>query len=155
MAKEHFDEEAVEPGSEEFWKMFQDHMGYSDEEVARFRADPKRSKLPMIMGSPKMRNSTLIFEVVESHACAEGMEVGDKLYFTGVARLDPSRSSPWCAHALSCAHMHANCCQSLIVNGIDPNEMYWDHFSCCDCGTEYSWGNVKMRAYVIDETPQQ
>jgi hypothetical protein len=154
MAKEHFDLSEVNAASDAFWKGFQEHMGYTDEEIANFRSDPKRARLPEIMTSPKMRNSTMIVEVVESLGCAEGMQPGDKLYFTGLARLDPSRSSPWCAHALIPAVLHANECQTLVVNGIDPNEMYWPYQGCEDCGSKHSWGRLVMKTYVIEENPE-
>jgi hypothetical protein len=151
MAKEHFDLRAVE-SDDEFWKQFQEHMGYSDEDIAIFRSDPHRSRLPRIMTSSEMRNATMVVEVTDSYGCAEGMQPGDKLYFTGLARLDPTRSSPWCAHALVPALLHANECQTLIVNGIDPNAMYWPTQSCEDCGVKSGgWGRVSMKTYVIEE----
>jgi uncharacterized repeat protein (TIGR04076 family) len=153
MAKEHFNFDATkaEASMDDFWKNLQIHWGVSDEELEMAKADPKRSKFAPMMDSPKMRHSTMIIEVVESYGCSEGMEVGDKLYFTGVAKLDPTRSSPWCAHALDSCSRHAHVSQDLILHGVDPNDRYWDHFSCGDCGCKFSWGNIKMKAYVIEE----
>jgi uncharacterized repeat protein (TIGR04076 family) len=148
MSMGHF--QAGPPG--EFWKGFQQHMGFSDEELANFRNDPKKAKAAEFIASPKLRNSTLIFEVVESHGCGEGMKVGDKLYFTGCANLDPKRSSNWCAYALSYATTFALVCHSMMIQGLDPNEMFTQYFSCFDCGTRYGWGLVVMKAYVIDES---
>lgn len=136
---------------EEFWKGIQQHMGYTDEEMEHHRKDPKWMKVLPLMASPKMRNSTMVFEVVKSYGCAEGMKVGDKLYFTGCALLDPKRSSPWCAYALSYATVFANLCHNMILQGIGPNEMYADHFSCMDCGTEHGLGQVIVKVYVLQE----
>ena len=144
---EHFEEGPPE----EFWKGFQQHMGYTDEEMEHFRNNPKKVNMVPVMASPKVRNSTLVFEVVKSHGCAEGMKVGDKLYFTGCGLLDLKRSSPWCAGALSHIAVFAYLCRSMILHGIDPNEMYPDHFSCLDCGSEYGWGHVITKAYVLEE----
>ena len=79
------------------------------------------------------------------------MKVGDRLYFQGCGLLDPKRSSPWCAHAFHGVSGWSNICHNLILHGIDPNDMYGDHFSCLDCGTKYGWGLVIMKAYVIKE----
>lgn len=137
---------------EEFWKGFQQHMGYSDAEIEHFRKDPKKARTAPVMPSPKVRNSTLVFEVVEAHGCAEGMKVGDKLYFTGLACMDPKRSSPWCAYALSYATTMAYNAHNMVLQDLDPNEMYSSYFSCFDCGPKYGWGQITMKAYVIDES---
>lgn len=137
---------------EEFWKGLQQHLGYSDEEMERFKKDPKKTRTAPLMASPEIRNSTLVFEVVKSHGCAEGMKVGDKLYFNGIALMDPKRSSPWCAYALSHITSFANLCHNMLLQGIDPNEMYTSYSSCLDCGSEYGWGQVVMKAYVVDES---
>ena len=146
-------EDVREPGDEEFWNSFQKRMNYTDEQLASFRADPQKAKVPQVMGSPRIRRSTLVLEVVESHGCAEGMEAGDKLYFTGLSKLDPQRSSPWCAYALPTVHMYVGVCQNLLGHGLDPNDMYWPYFGCIDCGFGLGWGQVKMKAYVIEDTP--
>ena len=136
---------------EGFWKGLQQHMGYTDEELETFKKCPKRGKWAPHMASPEIQNSTLVIEVVESHGCGNGMKVGDGLYFQGCGLLDPKRSSPWCAHAFHGVSVFSNICHNLILHGIDPNDMYADHFSCLDCGTKYGWGLVIMKAYVIKE----
>ena len=141
-----------ESGSPEvFWKELQQHMDYTDEELAHFMKDPKRGKWAPYMGSPEIRNSTLIIEVVESHGCANGMKPGDRLYFLGCGLLDTKRSSFWCASAINVVNVFSNVCHNLLLHGIDPNDMYSDHFSCVDCGTKYGWGQVIMKAFVIKE----
>ncbi len=136
---------------EEFWKGFQQHMGYTDEEMKRFKKDAKKVKTAPKMASPRMRNSTMVIEVVEAHGCAEGMKVGDKLYFTGIANLDPARSSRWCAYALSHITNFANLYHNMILQGLDPNEACSQYSACMDCGTDRGWGGITMKAYVIDE----
>jgi hypothetical protein len=140
---------------EEFWKGFQQHMGYSDAELKLFKKDPKKFKWAPVLASPKIRNLTLVFEVMETHGCAEGMKAGDKLYFKGLTMLDPTRSSPWCSYAITYAITLSFACHNLALHGIDPNEMYGDHFNCWDCGSKRGWGNIAMKAYVIDESKKQ
>lgn len=136
---------------EELWKGLQKHLGYSDEELERFRKDPKKVRTALFMPGPEMRSSTLVFEVVNSHGCAEGMKVGDKLYFTGCGLLDLKRSSSWCAFAMSHISTFALIAQNMILQGLDPNEMYTQFSSCLDCGSEHGWGQVAIKAYVIKE----
>lgn len=138
---------------EEWWKQVQEHLGYTDREMERLRKHPKWSKVIPAMGDPKVRNATMVIEVVKSHGCAEGMRVGDKLYFNGCAVLDPKRSSPWCAYALAYTSNYANLCHNLLLKGLDPNGMLFDHFVCMDCN---SWqargiGQIVMKCSVIDE----
>jgi len=138
------------------WKAFQEHMGYSDEELEAFKKDPKKSKFAPIMASPDILNKTLVVEVVESKGCAQGMKPGDRLYLKeGCSMLDPERSDPWCGHAMHALYSFTACCHSLMQNGIDPNTMHWEAFSCPDAGPKYGWGQVKMKCYVIDETEEK
>ncbi len=140
---------------EEFWKGVQQHMGYSDEEMEAYKKHPKKSNWALPMASPEIQNATLVFEVVESHGCAVGMKPGDRLYFTGGGGvLDPKRSSPWCLNALAHMESFGYTVQNLMLHGIDPNDMYFDHFSCGDCGSKYGWGLVTMKAFVIKEDPE-
>ena len=137
---------------EEFWKGFQAHMGYSDAEMEHFLKDPKKANIAPLMAGPKMRNSTMVIEVVKSHGCAEGVKVGDKLYFTGIASMDTQRSSRWCAYALSHVGTFANIYHNMILLGLNPDDVYSQYFNCYDCGSDEGWGLVIMKAYVIDES---
>ena len=136
---------------EETLKAFQKQMGYTDEELAHILDQPKFVKTLTTMPTPKVRNSTLVLEVVESHGCSEGMKVGDKIYFTGLALLDPKRSDPWCAYALNNVTAVVYACHNMILNGLDPNLLYTNHFQCFDCGSKFGLGQVVVRATVIKE----
>jgi len=143
---------AVKPAENFDWEEFQEHMGFSDEEVEQWKNHPKKGKYAPIMCSPAIQNSTLIIEVVESHGCANGMKVGDRLYFQGCGLLDTERSSRWCGHALGYAMPFSNMAHNLIMQGVDPNSMYYNHFTCGDSGSKLGWGQVVMKAYVVDES---
>ena len=133
MAKSgHFEAGALE----EMLKGLQLHLGYSDEEMERFKKGKFAKVLP-VMASPSIQGKTMVIEVVESHGCAEGQKVGDKLYFTGCSNLDPQRSSRWCGYNMSHITNFVNLCHNMILQGIDPNVMYSNHFSCMDCGSKY------------------
>ena len=61
---------------ENTWKMFQHHLGYSGEEMAKFRADPRNAEV--LLKAPELMNKTIVAEVVESHGCNSQHKVGDK-----------------------------------------------------------------------------
>ena len=136
---------------EEFLKLIQQHLGYSDQEMGRFKDNPNLVKMAMFFASPEVRSKTLVFEVVKSHGCSEGMKVGDKLYFKGCGLLDVQRSSPWCAFALSHISTFAYTAQNLILQGVDPNKVYSAYSSCLDCGSEFGVGQVAIKAYIIED----
>ena len=136
---------------EEFWKGIQQHMGYSDEELEHIKKY-KFAKILPIMPSPTIQGKTMVIEVVQSHGCAEGMKPGDKLYFIGCSNLDPTRSSRWCAYNMSHICNFTNLCHNMLLQGLDPNEMYTNHFSCMDCGSTLGLGLVISKVTVIDES---
>lgn len=136
---------------EQMKEIMKKQMNYTDEEFDHVWSQPKFQKTFSMMPTKEFRDTTLVLEVVESHGCSEGMKVGDKLYFTGMALLDTSRSSKWCAYALSHATSFAFLCHNMMLQGIDPNEMYSNHCSCFDAGCKYGLGQVIMKAYTIKE----
>ncbi|MGD2065452.1 MAG: hypothetical protein PVI95_03285, partial [Dehalococcoidia bacterium] len=53
--------------SEDVWNFYQQHLGYSDEEMKRFRENPRNADV--ISRAPALMNKTIIVEVVDSHGC--------------------------------------------------------------------------------------
>ena len=136
---------------EESWRMLQQLLGYSDEQLEAFRKHPKKSKgAAMLLTSDNM-DWTMVFEVVHSHGCSNSLRVGDKLFFTASGLLDTRRSSPWCSLALSHTSVFTNIAHALGCQGINPHETYFDHVSCLDCGSEFGWGQVIMKIYWLKE----
>jgi hypothetical protein len=62
--------------NEEMWKVVQNHLGYSDEEMKIFRADPRNEDA--ISKTVPMLNRTIVVEVIESHGCDSGHKAGDQ-----------------------------------------------------------------------------
>ena len=87
------------------WKGFQEHMGYSDEELKALQNDPKKSEHVQQICGPEMQDKYLIAEVVESHGCIAGMKPGDRIYFKGMSVLDPERSDPWCPYIVNTSEL--------------------------------------------------
>ena len=133
------------------WKKFQKHNQYTDEELENFKADPRRANAAPIIFSPDIAKKTMIIEVVESHGCTAGLKPGDQLVFSALGLLDPKRSKPWCAQAMSEIGSFANMFQDRFVAGLDPNDCLYSYFSCMDAGPKCGWGQVIMKAYVEEE----
>jgi hypothetical protein len=51
--------------TEDTWKMLQKHLGYSDEEMKIFRANPRNADV--LSKTALMLNKTIVAEVIESH----------------------------------------------------------------------------------------
>ena len=140
------------PGKEFDWKGSQKHMNFTDEELKAWMDDPAKFQGAQKMCSPEMQKKWLIVEVVKSHGCANGLKVGDRLYFKGIGNLDPKRSSHWCGHNMSHLPLIQDACHNLVMQGKDPNkEMFPNHFSCVDTTAKYGWGYVENKAYVVEE----
>ena len=139
-------------GEKEFnWKAYQKFMGYTDEEMRVFRADPRKAEGVQKLFSREITNKNMVIEVVKSHGCSVGMKPGDRLVFKSLAILDLDNSSPWCAQAMGAIPGAANLIQDRFVSGLDPNGGIYKHLSCEDVGLECGgWGQVKMKVYVED-----
>lgn len=87
---------------EGMWKFIQKHLGYTDEEMEIFRADPRNEDV--ISKGPALLDKTIVLEVVESHGCNSQHRVGDRFTFDGagnlITKLNPSRV---CVYAMSSA----------------------------------------------------
>ena len=140
-----------EPGEKFDWKGFQKHMNFSDEELKAWMDDPAKNIGIQKMCSQEIQKLWMIVEVVKSHGCANGLKVGDHLYFKGLGNLDPKRSSHWCGHNFMHIPVFQDTCHNLIMQGRDPNNLFPTHFSCVDTTCKYGWGYVENKAYVVDE----
>jgi uncharacterized repeat protein (TIGR04076 family) len=141
------------PGEPFDWKAFQKHVGMTDKELEEYKKDPHRAEWLPKLCSPDIQNKTLIFEVVESNTCPAGMKVGDRLYFKGSSVLDTKRSSPWCAKAFETQIAFISMSTFLQANGVNANDMYYDHYQCGDAGAKFGgFGHCIIKAFVVDES---
>jgi len=135
---------------ENAWKFFQQHLGYSDEELELFRSNPKNADI--ISKAQDLMNKTIIAEVVASHGCNSQHRVGDKFYFDGagnlLTKLNPKRI---CIHALSALSGPIIVANELFYAGIDPNEMRLNRVGCFDVGIRCGgWGHIALELKVED-----
>jgi uncharacterized repeat protein (TIGR04076 family) len=133
---------------ESTWTFIQRHLGYTDEEMVRFRENPVNEDiLTNVMG---LLNKTVVAEVVESHGCASQHQVGDKFYFDGAGNLLTGRSpEKVCTFAL---HAFSPCIFAgleLFMAGVNPNQMRFKRAGCQDVGIRCGgWGNIVMEYHM-------
>jgi len=137
--------------TEDIWIMVQKHLGYSDEEMKIFRANPRNADV--LSKTALMLNKTIVAEVIEAHGCDSGHKAGDKFYFDGrgvslLTKLGPSRICIFALHSIALA-MPA--LAELMYAGVDPNNMRFNRFGCVDVGVRCGgWGHIVMEIKVED-----
>ena len=120
------------------WGFFKKHLGYNDEEMKKFRENPRNEEI--LSKAPGLMNKTIVAEVVESHGCNSQHKVGDKFYFDGsgnlITKLNPKRI---CVYALSTV-------APLIFTANELNRT-----GCFDVGVRCGgWGRVVMEVRLED-----
>ncbi len=133
---------------EETWKAFQEHVGYTDEEMNKFKENPRNADV--LSKVRALMSKTIVAEVVASHGCNTGHRVGDKLYFDGagnlLTKLGPKRI---CVYALSAIASLIFTANELTYAGTDPNEMRFKRTGCFDVGVQCGgWGHIVMELHV-------
>jgi uncharacterized repeat protein (TIGR04076 family) len=132
------------------WKVFQEHLGYTDDEMKIFTQDPRNADV--VSKAPQLMNKTIVAEVVKSHGCNSLHKPGDKFYFDGagnlLTRLCPKRV---CFSALGSLTPLINTASELFYAGINPNDMRFKRTGCFDVGLHCGgWGNIVMEVKVED-----
>jgi hypothetical protein len=69
----------------QYWKFYQPHLGYSDEEINKFKKNPRNEDVASKASA--LMDKTIIIEVVEAQGCNSRHKVGDKFYFDGSGNL--------------------------------------------------------------------
>ena len=135
---------------ENVWGFFQKHLGYNDDEMKKFKKDPKNEEI--LSKSAELMNKTIVVEVVESHGCSSQHKVGDKFYLDGagnfISKLCPKRM---CAFALSSFGGTVFGMHELLYAGVEPNKMVFKRFGCFDVGVQCGgWGHIIMEIRMED-----
>ena len=130
------------------WKRFQEEIGYTDEELALFRANPKAVKL--LERSEAMAEWEIVAEVMTAHGCSHH-RVGDKIILSPLGVL-LTRKSPEkvCIQALAPLALAVAVIQERFVNGLEPEPVMFDRLGCCDVGVECGgWGHICLKTYAV------
>ncbi len=129
-------------------KAIQTHLGYSDEEMALFKANPRNAEVLSL--TPVLKEKTIVIEVVEAHGCNSQHKKGDRFYFDGtgnlITKLNPKKI---CCFALSPISALVFGAHELIYAGVDPNQMRFKRTGCFDTGIKCGgWGHIVMELKV-------
>lgn len=132
------------------WKFIKKRLGYSDEQMVKFRSNPKNEDI--LDSAPEVQKKMIVAEVIDSQGCNSQHKTGDKFYFDGAGNLI-SKMSPEkiCVFALHAITMQIFTAGELICAGVDPNKMRFNKAACFDVGVECGgWGRVVMEIQVED-----
>lgn len=137
---------------DQVWDALQRHLGYDDDEMEVFRADPRNARI--LAHVPEMASKTIVFEVIESRGCNAGHVTGTRLYFSAagtlISKMAPSKV---CAFALPAMAQAIYGVQELIYAGSDPNSLCFKRGGCFDVGLRCGgWGRIVFEASVIERT---
>ena len=136
--------------NEEVWNFYQKHLGYNDEEIKKFKENPRNEDV--VSKASALMDKTIVVEVVDSHGCNSQHKMGAKFYFDGsgnlLTKLCPGRI---CFGALNSMPQLISMAQELFYAGVDPNEMRFKRANCSDVGLECGgWGRIVMEIKVED-----
>ncbi len=134
--------------TEEIWRRFQKHMGYTDEEMRLFRSDPE--KVRMVTGTPEFVKCRVVAEVVESRGCHAGHKVGDKFVMTAGGQLITEKCPPrLCMFALGPVSGVLPAIYERLMAKSDPDFKRFNMVQCTDVGLDKGgWGKVLFKVYV-------
>ncbi len=132
------------------WSYFQNHLGYSDEEMKKFKEDPRNQEV--LMKGAELMSKTIVAEVVHSHGCNSQHKVGDKFFMDGagnlISKLCPKKM---CLYAVSALKPLVFSVNEMFYAGVDPNAILFKRCGCSDVGLQCGgWGRVVMEISVVD-----
>jgi uncharacterized repeat protein (TIGR04076 family) len=136
------------PVDENVWRLMQQRLGYNDEEMALFQANPRNAEA--LAKGPELMQKTIVAEVVESHGCNSQHKVGDRFVFDGAGNLItgmcPRRVCVYALHPLATLIFASN---ELLYAGADPNSLRFNRTGCSDVGVRCGgWGHIAMEVRV-------
>ncbi len=134
--------------TEDRWQFFQQHLGYSDEEMALWRANPRNADI--MNTGPALMQRTIIAEVVEAGGCNSQHKKGDRFIFDGAGNLLTARNPERiCMGALYPLGPLVYAVSELHYAGADPNALRFNRTHCFDVGVRCGgWGRVIMEVRV-------
>jgi len=134
--------------TEEIWKRFQKHMGYTDEEMMICRSDPVKVK--MVTHTPEFVKCRVIAEVIESKGCHAKHKAGDRFVMTAGGQLITEECpKKMCMFALGPVSTVLPAIYERLLTRSDPNNERYNIAQCTDVGLDRGgWGKVLMKVYV-------
>ena len=133
------------------WQHFKEVMDYSDDDLAKFKANPKYIQM---MNTPAFRTHRIVVEVIQSHGCVCRHRVGQRLVLSGNGALIRDECPAiMCIGLVSQLPKIISAIFERFVAGLDPNGILVDTIGCYDVGIDCGgWGKVVAKVHV--EGPQ-
>lgn len=130
------------------WDQFQQEMGYSDEELAIFRANPKAMRL--LERVDQMAAWDIVAEVMEAPGCANH-KPGDQIILSPLGLLRAHQGPETiCVHALPPLSLAVAVIQERLCSDLDPEPYMFDRVSCLDAGVRCGgWGQAFFKIYPV------
>ena len=94
------------------WDKFQQNLGYTDEQMAEFKADARRRRAAEVL--PEANRKTIVATVVASHGCAAGFKEGDTIEVSAAGLV---KSCNVCIYAVAPMTIHAAMAHDRIAVG--------------------------------------
>jgi uncharacterized repeat protein (TIGR04076 family) len=132
-------------------KIMQRHLGYTDDEMTKFKGDPRN--LHVLASNSNISHKLIILEVVESHGCNSKHKVGDRFYFDAFGNLLTERCpKKVCGYSLNAGMMMVFAANEMLFAGIDPNQIRFKRAGCFDVGLDCGgWGRIVLELRVVEE----
>ena len=130
------------------WKRFQEALGYTDDEIAKFRSDPTKAKA--MERAPKFMTYNIIAECVFARNCNAGHREGQKIVMdgNGVILRDqcPERM---CFAAIQAFASYLYGIWERFGDDLEDVCLLSDAVHCPDVGVERGgWGETIWRVYA-------
>lgn len=134
--------------SDEIWKLFQQHMGYTDEQMKLFKSDPE--KVQMVTDTPDMVKCSVVAEVIEAENCHAGHKVGDRFVMTaGGVLMGEACPNRMCMFALGPVANILPAIYERIYSKSDPDYERSNIVQCTDIGLDRGgWGKILMKVTI-------
>jgi len=135
---------------EKLWAFFQNRLGFSDEDMEKFKKDPRNRAI--VEKGADLAGKTIVAEVVHSSGCNSEHRVGDKFFMdaTGnlISKLCPTKM---CIFAIGALQPLVYAATEMIYAGVDPNRMLFKRCGCIDVGLQCGgWGRIVMELRIVD-----
>lgn len=131
------------------WEAFRLSMGYTSEELDAFRSHANNAYV--VENAARLNRWVIVAEVMDSHGCAAGHKVGDRLYFSPHGVLETEKSPPRiCVQAIPALASAVAVFQERIIAGLTPNPYLFRQVGCVDVGVACGgWGHVAFKLFAV------
>lgn len=133
------------------WNIIKRHLGYSKEEMALFKSNPKNEEV--IDKGKELIEKEIVVQVVASKGCNSQHKEGDMIYFDGAGNLLSEKSpKKICIFAINAVTPLIYAANELFYAGVNPNTMKFKRASCMDVGVQCGgWGQIALEINMRDK----